>query len=161
MYNNKVGKVIKKELQLLEQEEATYNFEVEDNHNYYVSEESILVHNDCLDNNEIESFNVLEFDATAIAMAKEGNPTFQTFKRRLFKYQNELTPNLFTEYDIGLSPKIKGKKVILHHPKGRVDSNLYNVVGVTQAQHLEIHGIIGYRNPKWELVSYNLGKGVF
>ena len=59
MYNNKVGKVIKKELQILEQEEATYNFEVEDNHNYYVSKESVLVHNDCLDNNEIESFNVL------------------------------------------------------------------------------------------------------
>ena len=59
MYNNKVGKVIKKELQILEQEEATYNLEVEDNHNYYVSKESVLVHNDCLDNNEIESFNVL------------------------------------------------------------------------------------------------------
>ena len=40
MYNNIVGKVIKKELEILEQEEATYNFEVEDNHNYYVSEES-------------------------------------------------------------------------------------------------------------------------
>ena len=48
MYNNKVGKVIKKELQILEQEEATYNFEVEDNHNYYVSEECFLVHNKCI-----------------------------------------------------------------------------------------------------------------
>ena len=49
MYNNIKCKVIKKQLQNLENEETTYNFEVEDNHNYYVGENSVLVHNKCLD----------------------------------------------------------------------------------------------------------------
>ena len=46
MYNNIQGRVINKELQVLDHFETTYNFEVEDNHNYYVSEECILVHNE-------------------------------------------------------------------------------------------------------------------
>ena len=47
MYNNIQGRVISKELQILDHFETTYNFEVEDNHNYYVGEECILVHNEC------------------------------------------------------------------------------------------------------------------
>mgnify|MGYP003293942938 CR=1 FL=1 len=38
MYNNTQGKVINIDLQILDHYETTYNFEVEDNHNYYVSE---------------------------------------------------------------------------------------------------------------------------
>ena len=47
LYNNQKGKVFKKNLQILDHYEETYNFEVEDNHNYYVSSQLILVHNDC------------------------------------------------------------------------------------------------------------------
>ena len=47
MYNNIQGRVINKELQILDHFETTYNFEVEDNHNYYVSDECVLVHNQC------------------------------------------------------------------------------------------------------------------
>jgi len=47
LYNNVKGEVIKKELQILDHYETTYNFEVEDNHNYYVSDSCVLVHNDC------------------------------------------------------------------------------------------------------------------
>ena len=36
LYNNVIGKVIRKELETLSYKETTYNFEVEDNHNYYV-----------------------------------------------------------------------------------------------------------------------------
>ena len=85
-------------------EETTYNFEVEDNHNYYVGEECFLVHNDYTDSYDIE------FDERAIAMAKEGNPSFQTFKNRLFKYQNEIDPTLFSSYKKGLSPTINKKR---------------------------------------------------
>ena len=55
MYNNIQGRVINKELQVLDHFETTYNFEVEDNHNYYVSEVCILVHNECdgIDQNQI------------------------------------------------------------------------------------------------------------
>ena len=42
--------LIKKELQILDHYETTYNFEVEDNHNYFVSDSCILVHNDCVEN---------------------------------------------------------------------------------------------------------------
>jgi len=104
LYNNIIGTVIKKELQILDHYETTYNFEVEDNHNYYVSDSCVLVHNDCKSN-----FEVLEFDERAISMAKEGNSTFQTFKRRLFKYQNEIDSTLFSSYKKGLSPFINGK----------------------------------------------------
>ena len=70
-----------------------------------------------------KSFKVFEFDERAIAKAKIDNPSFNTFKRRLFKYQNELTPNLFDDLKDGLSPSIEGEKVILHHPQGRKGIN--------------------------------------
>ena len=47
LYNNVIGKVIRKELETLSYEETTYNFEEEDNHNYYVGNDKILVHNKC------------------------------------------------------------------------------------------------------------------
>ncbi|WP_410494027.1 hypothetical protein [Chryseobacterium sp. G0240] len=37
----------------LNEKVKVYNFEVEGNHNYYVSEKGILVHNDCLFTNEL------------------------------------------------------------------------------------------------------------
>ncbi len=47
MYNNSIASVIGKEIDELEVEETTYNFEVEDYHTYYAGENSILVHNKC------------------------------------------------------------------------------------------------------------------
>ena len=47
LYNNEEAIVLKKDNIKLNSEENTYNFEVEDNHNYYVSSQLILVHNDC------------------------------------------------------------------------------------------------------------------
>lgn len=47
MYNNDVANLVKKDIYEFEQEETTYNFEVEDYHTYYVGENSILVHNAC------------------------------------------------------------------------------------------------------------------
>ena len=46
MYNNSANVIIK-EVEELEEEETTYNFEVEDYHTYYVGKNSILVHNTC------------------------------------------------------------------------------------------------------------------
>ena len=57
--SSKVGKkyeifknfrVINKELQILDHFETTYNFKVEDNHNYYVGDCFVLVHNQCSNN---------------------------------------------------------------------------------------------------------------
>lgn len=47
MYNDSVVKLILKDRELLENEETTYNFEVEDFHTYYVGEMNILLHNIC------------------------------------------------------------------------------------------------------------------
>lgn len=67
----------------------------------------------------------------------------------------------YTRYTYGKNPSINGEKIIVHHPYGRKGANLYKVVGVTQEQHLAIHHIIGYRNPKWDEIKYILGKGLF
>ena len=93
-------------------------------------------------------------------MAKEGNPSFQTFKNRMFKYDQKFGAK-YQVYKSGKNPIISNNKIIVHHPYGRKGANLYKVVGVTQEQHLAIHHIIGYRNPKWNGVEYILGKGLF
>ena len=147
-------RVIIEEVQVeqLEKTETTYNFEVADFHTYYVAENNVLVHNDCKPN-----FDVIGFDDATVAEAKAGDPSFSTFKKRLFAAQERLHPGTFDDASVmakGLSPSINGEKIILHHPLGRVGGNLYNVVGVTQQQHLAIHHIIGYRNAKWDLVKY-------
>ena len=48
MYNNCNATLIQKDIEELEVEEKTYNFEVEDFHTYYVGENSVLVHNICM-----------------------------------------------------------------------------------------------------------------
>jgi len=47
MYNDCTASLIRKEIEELEVEETTYNFEVADYHTYYVGENSLLVHNEC------------------------------------------------------------------------------------------------------------------
>ncbi len=158
-YNYNTTAITKIEVEVLETPETTYNFEVRDFHTYYVGEASVLVHNTCADIVD-DSFDVLEFDQKAINIAKEGNPTFQTFKNRLFAEQQRLH-GTFDEVVRGINPSIGGKQVILHHPLGRAGANLYNVVGVTQSQHLAIHAITGYKNAMWSAVTYNLGGGIF
>ncbi len=134
-----------------------------DFHTYYVGESGILVHNACGD----DVFDVMQFDDAAVAEAKtppvngkgvSRDPSFSTFKRKLFAAQERLHPGTFAE---GTTNIINGQKVILHHPLGRAGANLYNVVGVTQSQHLAIHAITGYRNAVWSAVNYSLGSGVF
>jgi hypothetical protein len=106
-------------------------------------------------------FNVMKFDDLAIAEARAGDPSFKTFKNRLFAAQERLHPRTFDSLTRGLNPAIGGNKVILHHPQGRTGTNLYNVVGVSISQHKAIHAIIGYRNARWAEILYNLGNGVF
>lgn len=108
-----------------------------------------------------ETFDVLKFDQRAVDIAKQGNPSYGTFKNRLFAAQERLHPKTFDALIPGKNPLINGQKVILHHPLGRTGANLYNVVGVTQSQHLAIHSIIGYQNANWAGVLYNLGSGAF
>ena len=58
LYNNCTASLIAKEIEELEVEETTYNFEVSDYHTYYVGENSFLVHNKCIfEELGIENYN--------------------------------------------------------------------------------------------------------
>ena len=100
LYNNVSGIVKKIELEKLEQPQVTYNFEVEDYHNYFVSEENVLVHNDCndfklLNDNEIKrkyGMNSEEFHKFKKDILKQAN-----FPRD--KYGNN--PNLMVHKKTG------------------------------------------------------------
>ena len=80
LYNNVIGKVIRKELENLTYEETTYNFEVEDNHNYYVGEECVLVHNDCSASIEADLGNKAEyaFIFTSVLFIHQRSVKFKT-----------------------------------------------------------------------------------
>jgi len=111
-----------------------------------------------------KTFDVMQFDPRAVAKASAGNPSETTFRKILFETQEALHPGTFDFNSVSGSkaPFINKQKVILHHPLGREGANLYNVVGVKQAQHKQIHAIIGYRNIQWLAVSYNFTPtGVF
>ena len=47
LYNNDIAILYNIEIEELEREETTYNFEVEDYHTYYVGDTKLLAHNDC------------------------------------------------------------------------------------------------------------------
>ena len=85
--NGKQVAIDKVEIENLAEFETTYNFEVADFHTYYVSESNVLVHNACKPN-----FDVIGFDDAAVAEAKTGDPSFSTFKKRLFTAQERLHP---------------------------------------------------------------------
>ncbi len=129
--NGKYGIIKNIIVQQLETPETTYNFEVEGYHTYYVGKKGILVHNACgtkLSNDELQAFDVMEFDQRAVDFAKQGNPSYNTFKNRLFSEQQRLNHT----FDGGTKNIINGEKVILHHPLGRSGENLYNIVWVTK-----------------------------
>ena len=54
LYNNDIAVLHSKEIEELEKEETTYNFEVEDYHTYYVGENQLLVHNKCVGTYDLE-----------------------------------------------------------------------------------------------------------
>ncbi|SFN92072.1 intein C-terminal splicing region [Chryseobacterium oleae] len=61
-------------IKFLDEKVKVYNFEVEGNHNYYVSEKGILVHNDCawpfLEKVSVKVLQNASCDADALAIQK-------------------------------------------------------------------------------------------
>ena len=90
LYNNTSGIIQRIELERLEQPEVTYNFEVEDYHNYFVSEESVLVHNDC----EIKLYR---------AMSNEEYGSLTKHKKFILKEGKMAEKFMATNYDDALS----------------------------------------------------------
>lgn len=87
LYNGKEAKVINKEIEELQKEEETYNFEVEDNHNYYVTSSSVLVHNDCT-KQECGPGSVPNSDASGQNHHILGRKVYREFKKKFGKVIN-------------------------------------------------------------------------
>ena len=98
-----------------------------------------------------------ELDSRSIAEAKQGNPSWSTFRRRVWKNEAKYRPEIYDDQVgrmlKGLAPKVDGKAMHLHHVVGK-SNNMYNVIKVTQVQHIAIHKVIGYHyNAMWTLES--------
>ena len=102
-------------------------------------------------NNETNISNKL--NPESYAKAKEGNPQFDTFRKRYWKAEAERAPELYGDnvaqmLSNGKAPVIDGEKLVLHHVAGRGEGNLYNVVVLPESQHIAFHKQFGYLDPK-------------
>ena len=99
-----------------------------------------------------------ELDPRSIELAKQGNPSFGTFRKRVWKYEAKFRPDMYAD-DIGrmsrgLAPKdSSGISMQLHHVVGK-GNDMYNVVKLTRSQHALFHKTYGYRyNSNWSMQS--------
>ena len=103
---------------------------------------------------ELKSY---ELDPRSVELAKQGDPSWGTFRRRVWKNEATFRPELYDDQvarmSKGLAPQVNGKSMHLHHVVGKAN-DMYNVIKVTQAQHIAIHQAIGYHyNAMWTLES--------
>jgi len=88
------------------------------------------------------------------ALAKQGNPTFGTFRKRVWQYEATFNKQAYgtqiSRMDKGKAPIMDGRSMQLHHVVGRQD--LYHVVKLTHSQHIVFHKTFGYKqSAKWTL----------
>ena len=98
-----------------------------------------------------------ELDPRSIALAKQGNPSWNTFRKRVWKYEAkfraELYPGQLDRMSKGLAPRIDGASMQLHHVVGK-GNDMYNVVKLTRSQHTLFHKTYGYHyNSNWNMQS--------
>lgn len=101
---------------------------------------------------ELQSY---ELDPRSITDAKQGDPSWGTFRKRVWrneaKYRPEIYDDQIKRMMNGLAPQVDGKSMHLHHVVGK-SKDMYNVIKVTQAQHIAIHKAIGYHyNSMWTI----------
>ena len=99
-----------------------------------------------------------ELDPRSIALAKQGNPSWNTFRKRVWKYEAKFRPDMYAD-DVGrmsrgLAPKdSNGISMQLHHVVGK-GNDMYNVVKLTRSQHTLFHKTYGYHyNSNWNMQS--------
>ena len=116
--------------ELLESPVKVYNFQVEDDHTYYVSDSGFLVHNSCA----------------------HKSSSWRTQKSNYWKANQNTASPLYdlTEENVALMAKGKapygfdGHKIQLHHVNGIENSDI--IVPMTRASHTILHKFIGYKN---------------
>ncbi len=96
-----------------------------------------------------------ELDPRSIEQAKQGNPSWNTFRKRIWqneaKYRPEVYGDQVKNMSKGLAPKVNGKAMQLHHVVGKAN-DMYNVVKLTQNEHILFHQTFGYSyNSSWTI----------
>ena len=96
-----------------------------------------------------ESLKGYELDPRSIELAKEGNPSFRTFRKRVWQNEAKFRPDFYGSDNIrlmssGCAPLDNlGRPIHLHHVVGK-SVDRYYVIKVTASQHTAIHKAIGY-----------------
>ena len=98
-----------------------------------------------------------ELDPRSIALAKQGNPSWNTFRKRVWKYEAKFRPGQYgaqvKRMSQGLAPQVDGAPMQLHHVVGK-GNDMYNVVKLTRRQHTLFHKTYGYHyNSNWNMQS--------
>jgi len=146
----KIDKVVHNELI------TVYNFEVEDFHTYFVSDASVLVHND-YSGARRKRWKVGE--AIDSKTHKGKNPKWGTVRARYWKNEVASNSSKYSQENIirmkkGKAPKLlnrntgKVETVQLHHKTYRVNggsNNISNLQQMLTSDHTEFHKINGYR----------------
>ena len=93
-----------------------------------------------------------QLNPESYAKAIEGNPSFNTFRKRYWKAEALRAPELYgnnvEKMLKGRAPVINGEKLVLHHVAGRKGGNIYNVVVLPQSEHIAFHKTYGYLKPE-------------
>ena len=109
--------------------------------------------------NNVSKEASIKLDPRSIAEAKKGNPTFGTFRKRVWMNEAKYNRGAYSKGQldkmvVGKAPLgTDGKTMQLHHVVGR-KNDLYNVVKLTQSQHIAFHKAFTYHDPtKWNLTN--------
>lgn len=96
-----------------------------------------------------------ELDPRSIELAKEGNPSWETFRKRVWQNEVKFNKSAYSwrnrrRMRLEKAPIKKGRSMHLHHVHGKAN-DLYDVIKVTAKQHTAIHKAIGYHVTKPKL----------
>ena len=128
VYNDGIASLISKEVEELDEEEITYNFEVEDYHTYFVGENSILVHNKC------RGWQRKKYWKKEATNLKGNGKT----------YDVDAFDNL-ERMKSGKAPIGFDKKPVeLHHVKG-INIDFDDIVQIQKTDHIRFHQAHGYK----------------
>lgn len=118
--------------EILESPITVYNFQVEDDHTYYVGESGVLVHNSCA--HKSSDWRKIRSNYWKSQPQDVVSPWYKTSPENLARMARGKAP---IGYD--------GQRVVLHHVKG-IANDINDFVEMGAKFHRNYHGIYGYKN---------------
>jgi hypothetical protein len=103
-YNQKSIPIISNTVKDLDEVTVVYNFEVEDNHNYYVGDDEVLVHNRCINEEYADKTYNFESQLNKAQTTNDAND-WNTYNSLIEKYPNgvkfvkDANGNVFPDFD--------------------------------------------------------------